>query len=399
MDEASTCQNNNGQDRTALNNTIEFYKHALNDHDRQEVLQVLHSLFLTTGAWVTEFEKAFAHYLNARYAVGVMSCTHALELCLRYFGIGAGDEVITTPLSFVATANAIEYVGAKPVFVDVEATTGNINVNLIEQAITKKTKAIIPVHLYGYMVDMQALRKLADAYNLIIIEDAAHCVEGVRDGIRVGQLAEAACFSFYATKNITSGEGGAITTNDTAMHAWLLQARSHGLSSNAAQRYTKKYEHYDQTFLGMKCNMSNIQAGLLLHQLERIEELWQERKSLWDYYERYLSGIQKPGFGNADKHAYHLYTLWAQDEQNRDALLADLYELNMRTAVHYNPIHLMSYYKNKYGYKRGDFPHAEAIGHTTITLPFYTKLTDQERHAIMRLLMSKDVYGKFTSNT
>lgn len=395
MDATSPSTNNNRYSGTPLNPTIEFYKHALNDKDRQEVLHVLHSLFLTTGSWVAEFEKAFASYLTARYAVGVMSCTHALELCLRYFNIGPGDEVITTPLSFVATANAIEYVGAKPVFVDVEPTTGNINVSLIEQAITKKTKAIIPVHLYGNMVDMKALRAVADTYKLVVIEDAAHCIEGVRDGIRVGQLAEAACFSFYATKNITSGEGGAITTNDENMYNWLLQARSHGLSSNAAQRYTKKYEHYDQLFLGMKCNMSNIQAGLLLHQLERIEDLWQERKKLWDFFESQLSNIKKPVYKTNTKHAYHLYTLWAKDQQSRDQLLADFFDASVRTAVHYNPIHLMSYYKNKYGYTKGDFPHAERIGFSTITLPFYSGLTDQEREALVNRVRVNNVYEKF----
>lgn len=394
MDEASTSTNNSRDSRASLDHTIEFYKHALNDADRQEVLHVLHSLFLTTGTWVAEFERAFASYLMARHAVGVMSCTHALELCLRYFDIGAGDEVITTPLSFVATANAIEYVGAKPVFVDVEPATGNIDVTLVEQAITQKTKAIIPVHLYGQMVDMQALRTIADKHNLIIIEDAAHCVEGIRDGIRVGQLAEAACFSFYATKNITSGEGGAITTNDQKMYEWLLQARSHGLSSNAAQRYTKKYEHYDQTFLGMKCNMSNIQAGLLLHQLERIEDLWLERKVLWDYYDTHLAAIKKPSAVENSKHAYHLYTLWAQDQQSRDVLLSSLFDQGVRTAVHYNPIHLMSYYKNKYGYKKGDFPYAEKIGFSTITLPFYSNLTEHERSSLIYLLQADGIYGK-----
>jgi UDP-4-amino-4-deoxy-L-arabinose-oxoglutarate aminotransferase len=179
------------------------------------------------------------------------------------------------------------------------------------------------------------------------------------------------------------------------MYKWLLQARSHGLSSNAAQRYTKKYEHYDQLFLGMKCNMSNIQAALLLHQLERIEELWQERKALWDFFQQHLSFVQKPAHEANTKHAYHLYTLWAQDQHSRDALLSSFFDAGVRTAVHYNPIHLMSYYKNKYGYKIGDYPQAERIGFSTITLPFYIGLTDQEREALVDHLKVNSIYGKF----
>jgi len=187
---------------------IEFYKHVINGEDIRRVNKVLRSLFLTTGEAVANFEGRMQEYLGIKNVVGVTSCTAALHLSLLAWGIGEGDEVITTPMSFCATSNVIIHAGAKPVFVDVEEKTGNINSELIEPGITKKTKAIIPVHLYGQMCDMRKIRQIADRYGLAVIEDAAHCIEGIRDGIRVGQCGDAACFSFYATKNITSGEGG-----------------------------------------------------------------------------------------------------------------------------------------------------------------------------------------------
>ena len=242
---------------------VEFYKHNISVEDKEEVLRVLNSFFLTTGDWTKRFENKFARYVGSNYALGLTSCTNALELALRCYGFGTGDEVITTPMSFIATANAVEYVGAKPVFVDVEETTGNIDASRIESAITKHTKAILPVHLYGQLCDMRAIRLVADRYKLKIIEDAAHCIEGIRDGVRVSELGDIACYSFYATKNITSGEGGAVTTNDATVYNWLFQGRQHGLNKQAADRYTKRYEHYDMAFLGLKCNMSNIWQSLL----------------------------------------------------------------------------------------------------------------------------------------
>lgn len=350
---------------------IEYYRHPLDAQDKAELMNVLDKLFLTTGTVTKEFEEKFSHYLGTNYAVGVMSCTHALELCLRYFNIGVGDEVITTPLSFVATANAIEYVGAKPVFVDVEWTTANIDPLLIEAAITPKTKAIIPVHLYGQMCNMPAIKAIADKHGLIVIEDAAHCIEGEYQGVKSGTLSHASCYSFYATKNITSGEGGAIATNDEDMYKWLIQARSHGISSSAADRYTKKYQHYDMDFLGMKTNMPNINAALLIHQLERIEQLYTQRKLLFDRYEQVLSTFEKPQTHDDARHAYHVVSVWLK---NRDAAIEYLYEKGIGVAVHYRPIHLMSYYVKKYGYKKGNFPIAEYIGETTLSLPLYPAL-------------------------
>lgn len=251
---------------------IEFFKHNISKSDIKAVNNVLNSIFLTNANVTKEFENNFAKYVEARHCVAVSSCTAALHLSLLALGIKEGDEVITTPMSFVATSNAILHVGAKPIFVDIEMDTGNINAKLIEKAITKKTKAIIPVHLYGNMCDMKAVKAITDKYNLKIIEDAAHCIEGERDGIKVGELADAACFSFYATKNITSGEGGAITTNNQEVAEQLYKLRLHGINKDASSRYTTGFQHWDMDILGWKYNISDIQSALLLGQLQKIDK-------------------------------------------------------------------------------------------------------------------------------
>lgn len=359
---------------------IEFYKHNLTGQDRREVNAVIDSLFLTTGEWTKKFEEKLAQYVGGKYAVGLMSCTHALELALRYFDIGKGDEVITTPMSFVATANAVEYVGAKPVFVDVEKSTGNIDADLIEGVITKNTKAVLPVHLYGQVCDMRKIKSIADKYDLKIIEDAAHSLEGTRDGIRVGEAGDIACLSFYATKSITSGEGGAITCNDQNIYEWMLKARQHGLESGAADRYIKKYKHYDMEFLGVKCNMSNILAALLLNQIDRVDEVLKEKENIAVKYDEGFKSnphIKIPSVLKNSRHARHLYTIWVNHEK-RDEYLEKIYESEVGAVVNYRPIHLMKYYKEKYGYKPGDFPIAEKIGASTISIPFYSKLKDEE---------------------
>lgn len=359
---------------------IEFYRHNISDKDIQECVNVLKSIFLTTGDKVKLFEDKFSMYLGVKHAVAVTSCTEALFLSLKGIGIKPGDEVITTPLSFVATANAIEYCLAKPVFVDVEKNTGNIDASLIEKSITKHTRAILPVHLYGQMADMKKISLTAKKYKLKVIEDSAHCIEGTRDGIRPGKLSNAACFSFYATKNITSGEGGAIVTNDSRLYEWLLKARLHGLSKNAKDRYNKMYEHYDMEFLGFKANMSDISAALLLNQLENIEKFWDKKERIAKYYShsfRANSEIEIFKTLPDVKHARLLYTILV-DPNKRDKILHMLQKGKIGVAVNFRPIHLMKYYRKKYNYKKGDFPVAEKIGSSTISLPFYPKLKIEE---------------------
>jgi UDP-4-amino-4-deoxy-L-arabinose-oxoglutarate aminotransferase len=367
---------------------IEFYKHNITDKDIYEVTKVLKSIFLTTGKQTKKFEENFAKYLGLKYALGLSSCTDALFLSLKYFGIKEGDEVITTPLSFISTANAIEFCGAKPVFVDVEATTGNINADLIEKAITKNTKAIIVVHLYGQMCDMKKIKKIADKHKLKLIEDAAHCIEGERDGVRVGHLSDVSCFSFYATKNITSGEGGAIATNNKEIYEWIKKARLHGMSSNASDRYSKTYKHYDMEFLGYKSNMTDIQASLLLSQLKNIEKFLGEKEKIASKYIKGLKNIVSfPAVLKNTKHSRHVFTIWVNDKK-RDSIMVRLQKHKIGIAVHFRPIHLMSYYKKKYGYKKSDFKVAEKIGNSTITIPLYPKLKQNEIDYIIRAVKS-----------
>lgn len=359
---------------------VEFFRHSIAGDDKRELRKVLDSLFLTSGEWTKQFEERLAAYLGARAAVGLTSCTHALELALRYFHIGLGDEVITTPLSFIATANVIEYTGARPVFVDVEKESGNIDAQLVERSVTARTKAILPVHLYGQMCDMQALRAIARRHRLKIIEDAAHCLEGARDGVRVGEFADAACFSFYATKSITSGEGGAISTNDRRAAAWFAKARLHGMSTGASERYAVRYQHYDMEFLGFKCNMSNILAALLIHQLARIAGSLKRRNVIAKTYSKGFQSNPAIRLLNVlprSKHARHLFTILV-DPSRRDAYLHQLQDAGVGVAVNFRAIHLMKYYREKYGYRRGDFPISERIGDSTISLPLYPRLRDKE---------------------
>jgi len=216
---------------------VAFYQHDLGQAELDAVAEVLRGPILTTGSTVERFERRLAEYLGAREVVAVTSCTGAMHLSLLALGIGPGHEVITTPMTFIATSTAVLEAGATPVFVDVEPTTGNLDVTRIEAAITERTRAIMPVHLYGQMCDMQALRALADRHRLAIVEDSAHCVEGARDGVRPGQLGDTACLSFYATKALTCGEGGAVVTDDSALAAKLRLLRLHGMTKAAFDRH------------------------------------------------------------------------------------------------------------------------------------------------------------------
>jgi len=367
---------------------VEFYKHNISQQDIDNVVGVLNSLFLTTGEVVSEFEGRFSRYLGCGYTVGVTSCTAALHLSLLACGIGAGDEVITTPMTFIASANSVLFTGARPVFIEVEPETGNINADLIEDAITSRTKAILPVHLYGQMCDMRKIREIADKHHLAVIEDAAHAIEAVRDGIRPGQLGDAASFSFYATKNITSGEGGAISTNSEEIAERLKKLRLHGMSKGAADRYSRRYEHWDMEMLGWKYNMSNIQAALLLNQLENIEKRWQRREQICRMYEEAFkkdSGITCLKVLPNSKSARHLFTILVPPKR-RDSIMGQLQERGIGVAVNFRAIHLLTFYRQTFGYKRGSFPIAEKIGDSTITLPLYPKLSNEEVQYVIKVV-------------
>ena len=350
------------------------------------MVYVLNSHFLTTGKVVDEFEKRLSQYLRCKRTVGVSSGTSALHLSLLAYGVGLGDEVITTPMTFIATPNSIIHAGATPVFVDVEPETANMDTNLIETAITPKTKAILPVHLYGQMCDMKTIREIADSYRLIVIEDAAHAIEGERDGVKVGQLGEAACFSFYPTKSITSGEGGAIAVNNEEVAERLRKLRLHGMSQGPAERYSKRYKHWDMEMLGWKYNMDNIQAALLLNQLENIEKYWQRREEICRMYEEAFMDDPQVTYLKTvpdSRSARLMFTILVPLEK-RDKILWQLQEKGIGVAVNFRAVHLLTYYRQTYGYHRGVFPVSERIGDSTISLPLYPSLSDEEAEYVIK---------------
>jgi dTDP-4-amino-4,6-dideoxygalactose transaminase len=369
---------------------IEFYKHNVSENDIAQANRVMRSVFLTTGPMVAEFEKTFAKYLNIAEAVGLNSCTGALHLALLRHGVGHGDEVITTPMTFVATATAILQAGAKPVFVDVCPKSGLLLPETVESAITKKTRALIPVHLYGRMVDMRGFSKLAEKHNLVLIEDSAHCIEGIRDGIRPGQLSNAACFSFYATKNMTCGEGGALVCRSSRDAEWYRSARHHGISKNASSRYTKKYEHWDMEMMGWKYNMDDIQAALLINQIERLDKNKKRRYHLEMLYRELLSHIagldfiESPGVNEISGH--HLFTVLLPKKFSRDEVLHKLQEQGIGCAVNYRSVHTLSYFKKTFGFRPKDFPAAYEIGRRTISLPLYPALDKDKVREVCRTL-------------
>lgn len=355
---------------------IPFYRHDLGEAELAWVREVLGQPILTTGRYVEAVERRLADYLGVEHALAVTSCTGALHMALLALDIGPGDEVITTPMTFIATATAIIEAGAVPVFVDVEPATGNLDATKVEAAVTPRTKAILPVHLYGLMADMKALRAIADRHGLAIIEDAAHCVEGERDGIKPGALSEAACFSFYATKNLTCGEGGAIVTNDRSLHEKLRLLRLHGMTKTASDRAREGYIHWDMPVFGWKYNMSNIEAALLMPQFDRLHHKLASRQEIADHYCRRLAAVpeiaipaQTAGAARC-VHAHHVFPIWVAGGR-RDELLQCLQSNGVEVVVNYRAIHLLTYFRDRFGYEHGSFPVAERIGDAAISLPFF----------------------------
>ena len=355
---------------------VPFAPPAIGPGEISAVLATLESGWLTTGPRVAEFEAAFAEYTGARFAIALNSCTAALHLSLLAAGIGEGDEVITTPLTFCATANAIIHSGATPVFADIDPLTGNLDPMAAAAAITPRTRAILPVHYTGRPAYMRAFRSLARRHSLALIEDAAHCVEGVSGGVKIGALGDFTCFSFYATKNLTTGEGGMVTTNDGRAAGYIRSASLHGLSRAAWTRYAPGgAPQYDVLMAGFKYNMMDLQAALGLHQLARISDMHATRTAIWNRYNARLAGLplRLPAPVPAgDVHARHLYTVTVNESDagvSRDGLQERLRERGVATGVHFRALHLHSYYQDRFELRRGMFPAAEAVSDTTLSLP------------------------------
>lgn len=355
---------------------VEFFRHNIEAEDIARLQEVFDSIFLTTGTATAEFEEKFAAYIGIPFAVGVTSCTAALHLALLALEIGPGDEVITTPMTFLATATAVLHAGATPVFVDVEPDTGLIDPTKIQAAITPRTKAILPVHLYGMMADMRAIAAIAQKHHLKIIEDCAHCIEGERDGIRPGMLSDAACYSFYATKNLACGEGGAVASRSQDFSKKIRLLRQHGISADAASRYGQQYRHWDMGILGWKYNMDNIHAALLICQIDRLDGYLARREAISRRYEQAFSSAPRIRIPKVyGKSARHLQTIWV-DPDRRDQMMWDFQQNGVGVGCNYRAVHTLKYFRKTFNYQPSDFPEAYRIGLSTITLPLYPKLTD-----------------------
>ena len=370
---------------TNSNDYIMFGLPHIEEDEIQEVVKTLRSGWLGTGPKTAEFEQQIAQFVGAKHGLALNSCTAGLHLSLLACGIGPGDEVITTPLTFSATVNSIIHSGATPIFVDVDLDTANIDPGKIESVITPRTRAIMPVHMYGRPCEMDEIHDIAKRHNLFVIEDAAHALGAEYKGRKIGSLSDLTCFSFYVTKNITTGEGGMITTNNTPFAKKIKVSALHGLSKNAWQRYSNRgYDHYEVLLPGFKYNMTDMEASLGLHQMRRIEQNDRRRQEIWDLYNESFKDlpVTTPAPIPSDiKHARHLYTILVDEERSgldRDAFRQALHERGIGTGVHFLPVHSHKFYAEKFGLAPGDFPNTEYIGTRTVSIPLSTKLTDGE---------------------
>jgi len=372
---------------------IPFAPPSIGPEEIAEVVATLESGWLSTGPRVAEFEAAFAEYAGARFAVAVNSCTAALHLSLLASGTRHGDEVITTPLTFCATANSIVHAGATPVFADIDPITWNLDPEAAALALTPRTRAILPVHYAGRPADMLAFRMLARHSGAALIEDAAHCVEGVANGLKVGAIGDLTCFSFYATKNLTTGEGGMVTTRSEKAASFMRTASLHGLSHGAWNRYAPAgAPQYDVLMAGFKYNMMDIQAAIGLQQLARIDEMHARRSAIWARYDAELASLPllRPAPVRAgDVHARHLYTVLVDDVSagmSRDELQSRLRERGIATSIHFRAFHLHPYYQERFGVERGMFPYAEAVSDTTLSLPLSAAMPDSAVDRVIEAL-------------
>ncbi len=351
-----------------------------------EVVKTLKSGWWGTGPKTEEFEVKFAKYVKSKYAVSVNSATAGLHLALKVLDIGPGDEVITTAMTFVSTANVIVHCGAKPVFVDIEKDTWNIDPKKIEQIITKKTKAIVPVHLHGRPVNMAAIMKIAKKYKLYVIEDAAHAIETKYHNQKIGSISDLTVFSFYVTKNLATGEGGMVTTNNEELQKRLRILRLHGLSLDAYKRYSvKHFTLYEAIEPGFKYNLTDIASSIGLHQLARIEKNLKRRREIWNMYNKAFTGnpfLTLPAkIESGTRHAMHLYAILVDIDKlkiTRNQFVDMLIKEGIGSGVHFSATHLHAFYKKQFKYKEGDLPVAEYVGSRILSLPLGANLLNKD---------------------
>ena len=365
----------------------------LDEKEIDEVVDSLKSNWITTGPKMRKFEEEFKHFKGSKYAVAVNSGTAALHISTSSINIKPGDEVITTPMTFVASANCIVYRGGTPVFADVKKDTYNIDPKEIEKKITKKTKAILPVHFTGQPCDMDEISEIAYDHDLYVIEDAAHAIDAEYKGKKIGNISDLTTFSFHPVKNITTAEGGMVTTNNDDINEKLLMFRTHGISRDAVKRFRKSGDfYYDMQCLGFRYNLSELHASLGIHQLDKLESFQRRRREIVKIYNRELPNIECvkiPFVKNDIKHSWHLYVIQLELEKlkvDRDHIFKALREENIGVNVHYIPVHYHSYYRNKFSLKKGILPNVEWLYPRIITIPIFPRMSDDDVFDVINAL-------------
>ncbi len=355
-----------------------YGKQNISEEDISAVVETLRSPYLTCGPKVKEFEQAICDYTGAKYCVAVNSATSALHIAMMALGIKEGDEVITTPITFLASANCAKYCGAKVVFADIEPETANINPEEIKKHITSKTKAIIPVHFGGQSCDMEEISKIAKENNLYIVEDAAHAIGSDYKNEKVGncKYSDMTVFSFHPVKTITTCEGGCVTTNNEELYKKLCAFRAHGMHKDGDMQNDWRYEMRE---LGYNYRMTDVQSALGISQLKRLDAFKKRRREIVDYYNKNLGlpHLIEKDFSNA---CFHLYPILVE---NRRDFYFKARENGLNLQVHYIPVHLQPYYQEQ-GYKKGDYPNAEKYYEHCISLPLYSDLTDDDLAEIVK---------------
>jgi UDP-4-amino-4-deoxy-L-arabinose-oxoglutarate aminotransferase len=371
---------------------VPFYRHSLSPENAQLVAKVLETPFLTSGPIGKEVEAQLCEYFGAKHAKLVNSWTNGAVATLLAMDIGPGDEVIVPAMTFIATANVVELVGAKPVFVDCDRDTLLITPELIKAAITKNTKAVIPVHMYGQMCDVKAIKEiLPKDQKISIIEDCAHTFEAKFNGERPGKHSDAAIFSFYATKNVTCGEGGAIITDDEKLFERIQQAILHGMSAGAADRFKAgHYKHWGMEHLGTKANLPDLLACFLPEQIKTVDQRLGAREEIAQRYENALANtkIRSPKLLKGIVHSRHLFPINVGPEVRDQALLA-LGEANIGVTVNYRSVHVMGFYSKKYGFSGNEFPVSLLWGSGTLSIPLFPGLTTHEQDYVIDILVNR----------
>lgn len=369
---------------------LPFAAPSIGEDEIAELIGVLSSDWISTGPLTKKFEQEFGEYIGAKHAAAVNSCTAGLHLSLLAAGIGPGDEVVTSTFTFCSTANVIVHAGARPVLVDIDRDTRNLDPRRVKEAITDKTRAIIPVHYGGHPCDMESLLQIAKENDLLVVEDAAHGIGAEYQGRKVGNLGDIASFSFYATKNITTGEGGMVTTSDDCLAEKVRVMSLHGISHDAWHRYEMLGSWYYEVLCpGFKYNMTDVQAALGIHQLRKITDFLARRDYLAQLFHEKLSKIpvvEIPTVRPGVKHAWHLYTILLKDgllDCDRAEFIKELTAEGIGTSVHFIPVHLHPYYQQEWGFKKGDFPVAEDVYERLISLPLYPKMTDTDAEDVI----------------